>query len=93
MKSCFLIALLPGLLFSQMLDPETGRTRVRLVDTGSEHYQVARQYMVRLNPADLDDPQALVRLAGVVGLTPDAFRARFASVVASAAVEEPAVAV
>jgi ATP-dependent phosphofructokinase / diphosphate-dependent phosphofructokinase len=34
--------------FSQMLDPETGRTRVRLVDTGSEQYRVARSYMVNI---------------------------------------------
>jgi ATP-dependent phosphofructokinase / diphosphate-dependent phosphofructokinase len=67
--------------FSQMLDPATGRTRVRLVDTDSEQYQVARHYMVRLNRADLDDPHALARMAGVVHLTPEAFRARFESVV------------
>ncbi|MDQ6675195.1 MAG: hypothetical protein M3069_31415 [Chloroflexota bacterium] len=79
--------------FSQMLDPETGRTRGRLVDTGSEHYQVARSYMVRLSRADLDDPQALARLAGVVDLTPEAFRVRFEYIVATAPVEEPAAAV
>jgi len=75
--------------FSQMLDPETGRTRVRLVDTGTEQYQVARRYMVRLSQADLDDPQTLAALAGAVSLAPEAFRARFEPVVASAPVRGP----
>jgi 6-phosphofructokinase len=78
--------------FSQMLDPETGRIRVRTVDTGSEQYQVARSYMVRLNRADLDDPEALAKLAGVVDLTPEAFRARFAYLVRTAPAKELAVA-
>jgi 6-phosphofructokinase 1 len=76
--------------FSQMLDPDTGRTRVRTVDTCSEQYQVARSYMVRLSQADLDDPRALARLAGAVGLTPEAFRARFAYLVATPPTEERA---
>ena len=36
--------------FEELLDPETGRTRVRLVDTEAEHYRVARDYMIRLEP-------------------------------------------
>ncbi|MBV9171227.1 MAG: 6-phosphofructokinase [Chloroflexi bacterium] len=63
--------------FSQMLDPQTGRTRVRVVDVESEHYRIARQYMVRLNRADLESPSTLASLAGVVGLTPEQFRAEF----------------
>src|SRR6266567_2154537 len=42
--------------FSEMLDPSTGRTRVRLVDVSSEQYLIARRYMVRLRPEDLEDP-------------------------------------
>src|SRR3984893_16790944 len=41
--------------FSEMLDPTTGRTRVRLVDVASEQYQIARGYMVRLRREDIDD--------------------------------------
>jgi 6-phosphofructokinase 1 len=69
--------------FSGMLDPETGRTRVRLVDTESEQYRIARGYMVRLNRHDFDDEPTLERLARVVGLTADQFRARFGYLVAS----------
>jgi 6-phosphofructokinase 1 len=63
--------------FDEMLDPQTGRTRVRLVDTSSEQYQIARRYMVRLRHEDLDDPQLLAGLASVVGQTPEQFRAQF----------------
>ncbi len=42
--------------FREMMDPKTGRTRVRMVDVGSESYAVARQYMIRLGAADLADP-------------------------------------
>src|SRR5260370_41426575 len=34
--------------FDQMIDGETGRTRVRLVDVRSTRYAIARRYMIRL---------------------------------------------
>jgi 6-phosphofructokinase 1 len=63
--------------FDEMLDPQTGRTRVRLVDTSSEQYQIARRYMVRLRREDVEDPHLLAGLASVVGKTPAEFRAQF----------------
>jgi ATP-dependent phosphofructokinase / diphosphate-dependent phosphofructokinase len=62
--------------FSQMLDPQTGRTRVRLVDPHSEHYQIARRYMVRLGKEDFEQTM-LMNLARVTGQRPDEFAARF----------------
>jgi 6-phosphofructokinase 1 len=73
--------------FATMIDPATGRTRVRTVDVSSLRYAVARQYMTRLRRDDLSDPQALAALAKVAGLEAQAFRQRFASVVE----DEPAV--
>ena len=35
--------------FKDMLDPATGRTRVRMVDIESESYKIARAYMARLH--------------------------------------------
>jgi 6-phosphofructokinase 1 len=67
--------------FSDMLDPRTGRTRVRLVDVRSEHYRIARQYMVRLNRHDLEDEATLADLARVVNLPPEELRAELAYVV------------
>jgi ATP-dependent phosphofructokinase / diphosphate-dependent phosphofructokinase len=63
--------------FSEMLDPETGRTRVRLVDTGSEQYKIARRYMVRLSRQDLEEPEMVAAMARVAGMTPPQFLDRF----------------
>ncbi|MCC7009198.1 MAG: 6-phosphofructokinase [Acidobacteria bacterium] len=63
--------------FSQMVDPETGRTRVRLVDIHSTRYAIARRYMVRLRQDDIADADALVRIAEAAKLTPDRFREQF----------------
>jgi 6-phosphofructokinase len=60
----------------KLLDPDTGRIRVRMVDTGTESYEVARSYMIRLEPSDFDE-SSLPRLAGQTNLSPDAFRERF----------------
>jgi len=67
--------------FKQMLDSTTERTRVRMVDIGSESYQIARQYMIRLTDADMADPDALGRYATLVDLSVDAFQERFRTVV------------
>jgi ATP-dependent phosphofructokinase / diphosphate-dependent phosphofructokinase len=74
--------------FNQMLDPRTGRTRVRLVDVRSEQYEIARRYMVRLRPEDLDDANSLGALAAVVHLPPDEFRRMFGYLVADAVSHE-----
>jgi ATP-dependent phosphofructokinase / diphosphate-dependent phosphofructokinase len=67
--------------FKQMLDPATGRAKVRLVDVASESYQIARRYMIRLAPEDMADAQTVGRCASVVRLSADAFRERFRSIV------------
>jgi ATP-dependent phosphofructokinase / diphosphate-dependent phosphofructokinase len=65
------------LYFKNILDPATGRTRVRMVDVGSEYYSIARRYMLRLNQADFDDLHELAKLAAVCGLSVDEFGRRF----------------
>ena len=74
--------------FEQMKDPESGRTRVRFVDMHSEHYRVARQYMIRLERRDMDDPEMVGKLAEAASMTPEAFVAEFGG--AAAGPEEPA---
>jgi 6-phosphofructokinase 1 len=80
-----MVALVDGhfksLPFADMLDPATGRTRVRLVDVGSEHYKIARRYMVRLRRSDFEDAQSVTRLAAAAGLSEDEFRRQFEYVV------------
>jgi 6-phosphofructokinase len=68
--------------FADLADPATGRVRVRMVDVSTESYQVARSYMIRLEPDDLREP-ALSRLAAHAMLSPEAFKARFAPAVAA----------
>lgn len=63
--------------FKQMVDPATGRAKVRMVDITSQSYQIARQYMIRLTPDDFNDPVVLGRCATLVGMSPDEFRNRF----------------
>ncbi len=60
----------------ELTDPQTGRIRVRLVDIITESYEVARQYMIRLEPEDLREPQ-LSRLSSKTKLDPEAFAQRF----------------
>ena len=64
--------------FKQMLDPVTGRAKVRMVDTESQSYYIARQYMIRLEGDDFKDQSRLQRHAALVHLSPDAFARRFA---------------
>jgi 6-phosphofructokinase 1 len=68
--------------FATMIDSETGRTRVRLVDIASTRYAIARRYMIRLRRDDFDDPQELARLAKTAKLTPAEFREQFEYLVA-----------
>jgi ATP-dependent phosphofructokinase / diphosphate-dependent phosphofructokinase len=63
--------------FGSFTDPETGRVRIRLVDIESSSYRVAREYMIRLDPEDLSDPEKLQPIAAAAGLTPEAFRDRY----------------
>ncbi len=65
------------LSFDAIRDSETGKTRVRLVDTTSAGYKVARRYMIRLGADDFERLDRVERLANAAGLTPEAFRSRF----------------
>ncbi|PYR80579.1 MAG: 6-phosphofructokinase, partial [Acidobacteria bacterium] len=63
--------------FAQMLDPETGRTRVRLVNIHSTRYGIARRYMIRFRRDDFEDPHELAKFAATVGLSLQQFRREF----------------
>ena len=67
--------------FAELLDPETGRTRIRLVDVNSTRYAIARRYMIRLRRDDFEDPHELARFAATCGMTLADFRAQFAYLV------------
>jgi 6-phosphofructokinase 1 len=69
-----------ALPFGSFSDPETGRVRIREVNVASHSYRVAREYMIRLEPGDLEDADSLAALASAAGMEPEAFRSRFGSV-------------
>ena len=63
--------------FTELLDPKTGKAKIRMVDIHSTRYAIARRYMIRLRRDDFDDPHELAKFAAVAGLTPDQFRSEF----------------
>jgi ATP-dependent phosphofructokinase / diphosphate-dependent phosphofructokinase len=63
--------------FDTMMDPQTGRTEVRMVDVDSAQYHSATKLMVRLAAENADDDLLISRMAGLTNLTPDQFMARF----------------
>ena len=63
--------------FGSFNDPETGRVRIRLANVESSSYRVAREYMIRLEREDLEDPELLKPIAEAAGMSPEAFRERF----------------
>jgi 6-phosphofructokinase 1 len=64
---------LRALPFQNLRDPDTGRTRVRVVDTQSDHYTAARQYMIRLEAEDLENLHMRVKLCEAAKMEPDQF--------------------
>ena len=48
--------------FADLLDPKTGKTRIRTVDIKSDDYHMARRYMIRLEQEDLQG-ESLTKLA------------------------------
>ncbi|HSP54458.1 MAG TPA: diphosphate--fructose-6-phosphate 1-phosphotransferase [Dehalococcoidia bacterium] len=68
--------------FEELQDPETGRVHTRMVDTNSEHYRVAREYMIRLQRRDFHDQFFLPQLAAAANMEVAEFVRRFEPAVA-----------
>jgi 6-phosphofructokinase 1 len=65
------------MFFKDILDPITGKTRVRMVDPQSETFYIARRYMLRLNQADFDDAHELAKYAATANISLDEFKNQF----------------
>ncbi len=63
--------------FKDLLDPQSGRTRLRLVDINSTRYAIARRYMIRLRRDDFADPHELAKFAATAGISLQKFREEF----------------
>jgi ATP-dependent phosphofructokinase / diphosphate-dependent phosphofructokinase len=64
------------LLFADIRDPKTGKTRVRNVDIRGESFRVAREYMLRLEQADFQNPHWLDKLAHAGNIKVDELKKR-----------------
>jgi len=71
--------------FAEMVEPATGRIRVRMVDVTSEMYQTLYAYMIRLKPEDFADPLQVQALARAANVDEAEFRERFEPVAHRAA--------
>ncbi len=63
--------------FKDILDKETGKTRIRMVEVNSMSFAIAKQYMIRLNHSDFEDPELLALYANVIKTTVDDFKSHF----------------
>jgi 6-phosphofructokinase len=63
--------------FPELMDPQTGRSKVRMVDISSERYNIARRYMIRLRRDDFDSQGELARLAQQCDVSLEQFRQKF----------------
>jgi len=62
--------------FADLVDPRTGKTRIRIVDIKADDYLMARRYMIRLEKEDMEG-EALKKLAATTKLSPEEFKKRF----------------
>ncbi len=72
---------LQPLPFDDMINPKTGRMLPRKVDIKGESYEVARNYMIRLEAKDLEDAEKLSAMAKLAKMSDFDFRERFAPAV------------
>jgi 6-phosphofructokinase 1 len=71
------------LYFKDILDPKTKKMRVRMVDTDSESYHVAKRYMIRLKKEDFLDAHELAKYATTANVSLEKFRKRFEYLISS----------
>jgi 6-phosphofructokinase 1 len=69
--------------FAQLIDPVSGRARLRLVDVHSTRYAIARRYMIRLRRDDFEDPHELAKFAATAGVSLHDFRREFGDLIAT----------
>lgn len=57
--------------FDEIIDPETGKTKVRMVDPSCLAYKVARKYMIRFSKSDLENQELLGRITAETNIPAD----------------------
>jgi 6-phosphofructokinase 1 len=67
-----------ALPFDEILDPRTGKTRVRMLDTETESFATALALQTRLSPTDLEETELADKIAAVSDLDLATLKRRFA---------------
>lgn len=62
---------------ADLIDPRTGKAKIRYVDIQTDSYAVAQKYMIKLKKEDFEEPDNLLMLAKAAKMTPENFRSRF----------------
>jgi len=62
--------------FADLLDPKTGKTRIRTIEIDADDYLMARRYMIRLEKSDLEG-DTLKKLAATAKMSPEDFKKKF----------------
>jgi ATP-dependent phosphofructokinase / diphosphate-dependent phosphofructokinase len=83
---CIVDGQLRYLKFEDLMDSKTKKTFVRPVDISKPAYKVAREYMIRLEREDFENPERLEKLARTASSrekrrSPKAFRKKFEPIV------------
>lgn len=63
--------------FKKLINQETGKMKIRMVDIDSIYYKIARLYMLRLTKTDFEDPHELAKLAATAKISMDEFKKQF----------------
>ncbi len=63
--------------FQQLLDPKTGRAKIRLVNIHSARYAIARRYMIRLRRDDFEQPSEIAKFAATAHMSAEEFQRQF----------------
>ncbi|TFG72385.1 MAG: 6-phosphofructokinase, partial [Anaerolineales bacterium] len=63
--------------FDEMMDPNTGRTEVRMVNVDSFTFQSAYKFMIRLRKEHADDDMLIARMASFTNLSAEQFMTRY----------------
>ncbi len=63
--------------YTELMDPQSGRTEVRMVNVNSFTYRSARKFMIRLEENDFQDPERLSSIGRHIGISTQEFVQRF----------------
>ena len=65
--------------FHQIMDPDSGKKTIRLVNTYSYNYKVARAFMTLLEPKELNSPDQLSKLSSIAKMDENTFKKHFSN--------------